>query len=313
MRYTNTDPFRVTLKENITKGESQMSEITLADFANNNEELIWNQACHQHKVESIRRLNRFFKFQDYGKRPIRSFNLMDVDIFTSHLKQKGLSESTCNRYRAAISKIFTTAYKYEKIDRQIKIPLESEKHKSRPNFFSPEQIEQCNEFLSQCKHPYVLHFFHLGLETGMRRGEILSIGEEPDPKGRKPYGVISRDRKKVMLYNTKSKHPREVPLNKFAEAALAALDDRPSKHYSKKTFYNTWKKLRDHVAYGDVNFVFHTTRHTCATLLANEHRVPTAIVSEILGHQSADTTRKYVHVTLKTKSDVMNQLGGISR
>ena len=57
-----------------------------------------------------------------------------------------------------------------------------------------------------------------------------------DPKGRKPYGAISKDRKKVMLYNTKSKHPREVPLNKFAEAALTALDDRPKKHYSKKTY-----------------------------------------------------------------------------
>ena len=56
-------------------------------------------------------------------------------------------------------------------------------------------------------------------------------------------------------------------------------------------------------------FVFHVFRHTCATNLASNLRVPVTTISEILGHKAIATTMKYAHAKPDHVSKVMMSLG----
>jgi len=287
----------------------------MREFYDKHKEMLWNESCEQHRVENIRKIKKFFTYEDIASRDIDDVKEVDVDLFINHLhKVEGLAKSTCNRYIAAISGFFKLAVKYRYIKDNLKIK-QTKEILSRPRYFSEEEIEKVNERLDNSRHPWVKHFFTLGLMTGMRKGEILSIGldKEECKKQGKTYGVISKDRKIVHLHQTKNGHDRIVPLNDDANNALLALNDKPSSFYTQKSFYNTWSLARHHaVGNDDDNFVFHVTRHTCATTLANDHGIPTVLIAEILGHRSMDTTKRYVHGKEKNLSAIMNQLTGIS-
>ena len=45
----------------------------------------------------------------------------------------------------------------------------------------------------------------------------------------------------------------------------------------------------------DDRFVFHVTRHTCATRMGNDLQVPTSMIQKMRGHATIQTTQKYVH------------------
>jgi len=289
-------------------------KIKIQDFYIKHNAMLWNKSCEQHRVENTRKIKRFFEYQDIANRYIDEVKEIDVDLFIHHINTvDGLADSTCNRYIAAISGFFKLAVKYGYIKEPLKIK-QTREIQTRPRFFTDEEINKVNQILDNSRHPYVKHFFTLGLETGMRKGEILSIGldKEECKEQNKTYGVISKDRKIVHLYQTKNGHERIVPINKYANDALISLRDKPSLFYTQKSFYNTWRKAKEDAVGNDDNFVFHVTRHTCATTLANDHGVPTVLIAEILGHRSMDTTKRYVHGKQENLSAIMNQLGGIS-
>ena len=77
--------------------------------------------------------------------------------------------------------------------------------------------------------------------------------------------------------------------------------------------YQTWRQARDVVCNGDSekmeNFVFHITRHTCASRLTNIQKIPTATVKVILGHETIATTLKYVHEDDESLDEIMDAYG----
>jgi len=290
-------------------------KIKVKDFYAKHKIMLWKDSCDEHIVASHRRIKRFLLFENIENRNIDEVTEIDVDLFIHHLStERKCKNTTCNRYVAAISGFFKLAVKYGYIEAPLKI-AQNKELKGRPRYFTEEEISKVNELLDNSRHRYVKHFFTLGLETGMRKGEILSIGLNPDDcrDSKKTYGVISKDRSVVHLHHTKNGYERIVPLNGYANEALLALDDRPRTYYTEKSFYNTWRKARQFaVGSADRNFVFHVTRHTCATSLANDHGVPTALIAKILGHKSITTTERYVHGKPEKLSAIMQQLGGIS-
>ena len=160
----------------------------------------------------------------------------------------------------------------------------------------------------------MLHFFRLALNTGMRKGEISSICFRRGELAEKDtHGQVDLENRRIHLSNTKNGESRSVPLNDNAIEALKALDLKPSKYYSNKPFYQTWSQARDEVCNGDQakmeNFVFHITRHTCASRLTNIQQIPTALVKSILGHKTIATTLKYVHEDGAALDQIMSAYG----
>ena len=74
--------------------------------------------------------------------------------------------------------------------------------------------------------------------------------------------------------------------------------------------------MRRAVLNDDSRYTFHTTRHTCATTLANSGAYNTDIIGKFLGHRDLNTTRKYIKTapeTLRSMAELMRGKGEQSK
>ena len=255
----------------------------------------------KHLAETKAKLQRFAEFKSYGSRPLDGFKPADIYRFSDHLQDEGLGDNTINHYFAAISAVFKHAVEMELITHAPKIKW-FKIRSGRPRFLSADEVTKLDRFLSNHSHNWMQHFVRLSLNTGMRLGEILKI--TPDDVSQTEDGWW------VELRDTKNGDDRSVPLNRQAFEALEALNLEPSKFYSHRKFYNTWAEARRAIAKNDVHFVFHVLRHTAATNMANDLRVPSNLIAQMLGHRSERTTAKYVHAKAATLQDIVKQMGG---
>ena len=271
---------------------------TLLDFTLENGHRVWQD---KHLKCSQTKIIRFTNFRDFKTKALDSYIPTDVYDFLDHLKDQGLSDNTLNRYTAAISSIMKLAVDNEEITHAPKLRWKSVK-KSRPRFFSQKEIDSIYDFYAGSKWPWMKDMFILGIETGMRKGEILAINNQLG----KTKGTVSEDGRFVHLTDTKNNLDRNVPLVKSARAALARLNGCPSEVFRHKAFYDALAACKDELFRNDEHFCFHITRHTCATNLINLKGVSSLGVSMILGHTSLATTQKYVR---EDKESMMAMMG----
>ena len=270
-------------------------DITFKDFIDQQLHRIWEG---RHLKECQSKLSRFCRFEGFGNKALNTFKPVDIDMFTDHLTEMGCSNSTINRYLSSLSRVFRYALHHQHIDTAPNIMWKRET-KGRPRYFSVEEIAQLKDFFAGHKHWWVGEMLNISLNTGMRRGEILQIGE-----------VAHWDDQStaILLPTTKNGDERLVPLNEQASQSIKNLEGKPSKYFSNRTFYDTWAQAKAEIAPHDEHFVFHVARHTCATLLANNQNVNTVLIGTILGHRSEATTRKYIHSDQNRLSQILNEL-----
>lgn len=270
-------------------------DISFNNFIDQQIHRIWEG---RHLKECRSKLSRFCNFEDFGAKALNSFKPADIDMFTDYLIEKDCSNATINRYLSALSRVFRYAVHHQHIETAPNIMWKREA-KGRPRYFSVEEIAQLKDFFAGHKHWWVGEMLNISLNTGMRRGEILQIGE-----------VAHWDTQStaILLPTTKNGDERLVPLNEQASQSIKNLEGKPSKYFSNRTFYDTWAQAKAEIAPQDEHFVFHVARHTCATLLANNQNVNTVLIGTILGHRSEATTRKYIHSDQNRLSQILNEL-----
>jgi integrase len=125
------------------------------------------------------------------------------------------------------------------------------------------------------------------LDTGMRRGEILSLR----------WRDINFETKRINIQamNTKTLKARSVPIT---DRLLAELDALPHRAESARVFGITdtvkrsWATAKRIAGITDLKF--HDLRHTCATRLV-QGGLPLVEVSRILGHTNIATTFRYAN------------------
>ena len=108
---------------------------------------------------------------------------------------------------------------------------------------------------------------------------------------------------------TKTKKGRNVPIvHPDANGAAHRIASDLMQHYTKRKFEHRWALVKREYARNDDTFVFHVTRHTAASRMANELQQPTVIVAKMLGHASLKTTQRYVHEKEHTLRDISMQM-----
>jgi integrase len=126
------------------------------------------------------------------------------------------------------------------------------------------------------------------LDTGMRRGEILSLRwRDVDLETR---------RINIQALNTKTLRARSVPITNrlFAEIESLPKRDPATRVFGiTDTVKRSWATAKRIAGITDLKF--HDLRHTCATRLV-QGGLPIAEVSRILGHTSIVTTFRYANV-----------------
>lgn len=256
----------------------------------------------EHRKRSLAQLRTFLAFDDFDKRPLRQFLPRDIHAFSDYLERQGKSAATINRYLSTVSKVFSHAVDEQVITLAPKFKF-LKTLSERPRFFTDHEVALMLSFFDERGDWWMSAMVTLALKTGMRKSEILAVGEGTasiTDCGQwidLPAAVTKTGKARMVSI----KHPE-------ANKAAHAIRDGLSSEYSKKRFEYRWGLCKREYARNDDTFVFHVTRHTAATKMANDLQVPTVTIAKVLGHASLSTTAKYVHAKDDTLADISTRM-----
>jgi integrase len=222
-------------------------------------------------------LNRAVEWQVIDVNPLAGMKQLKEDR-TGVVRY--LSEDEENRLRAALDK----RQDQQRNERESHIQWQEERHLKAA-------LSLTKAVFTDHIKPIVL----LALNTGMRRGEIFSLGLQD---------VNLKQRQVTVQGDTaKSGNSRAIPLNDEAMHALASWIDEqdlsdlvfPSPKTGKRldNITTAWRNVMKDA--GIQNFRFHDTRHDFASKLVMKS-VDLYSVQRLLGHTSIEMTQRYAHL-----------------
>lgn len=274
--------------------------ITFAAFMNQEADRLWRG---DHKRRSIAKGEKFAAFADHSTRHIGDFKPSDIHAFFDSLTAQGLSDNTVNHYAAMLTKVFKQAVKEEVITHAPQFTWKTVENTQRPLYFTKAQLERVEAWFRGSNEPWVEHFVVIGHQTGMRLGEICQVA---------PHSITEDDNGDTWIHLEKTKNGEErfVPVNARAYSALEALGFDCRGFFEHTRFYRTWGAMRKDILGNDSRYVFHTLRHTAATVMANDLKANTAVIGMLLGHKSEKTTRKYIKAKPSALQALAAQMAG---
>jgi integrase len=201
--------------------------------------------------------------------------------------------------------IFTKAVEWEMIEQS---PFDKGKslilkeNNKRLRFLSEDEIQI---LLDGCPE-YLRRIVFCAINTGMRRGEILSLKWSQVRSGF------------IYLRKTKTNESRQIPINDDLDLLFKSI--RKDQHLRsdyvftyqgkpvteiKRSFQTALKKS------GIQDFRFHDLRHTFASLVLMRGG-SLKDVQELLGHKTMTMTLRYSHLTQEHKRKAVNLLNGLT-
>lgn len=240
----------------------------------------------------------------YADIPLKRFNTAMVDQLQTDLINKNYKPASNNKITNILKHMLSKAVEWEMVDadvlkriRKVK-PLRDDNRRLR--YLSNDDIQG---LLKHC-HGHLLPIVITALNTGMRRGEILSLKWENVDM---VHGFIH-------LEQTKNGDRRDIPINDTLKSTLKALTrrlDSPYVFYANKTgkpYRDVKKAFQNALTKAKIqDFHFHDLRHTFAS-----HCVMAGIdittVSRLLGHKSLTMTLRYSHLAPSHMVNAVNIL-----
>ncbi|UCF90671.1 MAG: site-specific integrase [Desulfobacterales bacterium] len=260
---------------------------------------------------------------------------VDLETYRNHLKQqpthhdKVRTVASINREMSCLRHMCAKAFEWEMVEAN---PFEKGKslhlkeNNRRDRFLSEEEIDKlldacCERAVikfgqnpgNQSKragtpqNPYYLRdIVECALNTGMRRGEILSLKWNQIKNGF------------IYLAETKTKEPRQIPINDDLAELFSRI--RKEQHLTSEYVFTYQNKRIDSLRTsfnaavkraGIDNFRFHDLRHTFASQLLLKGGT-LKDVQELLGHKTMTMTLRYAHLTQEHKRKAVNLLNGLT-
>lgn len=298
---------RKRVKSAILEPQPILTDITA--YSNTlNQYLDWSERRHarghyDNKCVVFRRLSGFLG-EDV---PLSRLTTATLHSFLSTAP----SNNAYNAYRKEISSFFNWSKRH--VDQSIVNPCEL--LEKMPNPRKERDIPTRTEFLqllSACgpnEKPLIVVLAHsLG-----RIDEIL----------RMTWRDINFEKKVLVLWSRKNRagdwKPRTIGMNGDLEAMLLSMWRR--REQDKWVFYNARKhdrylrrpKLMKTLCKraGISFYTFHQIRHFMATYMHDIMKVPTGVLSGILGHENKRTTEIYLHSVDEAQREAMMRLEGV--
>ena len=180
------------------------------------------------------------------------------------------------------------------------------RRKGRERFLSGQELHRLAQVLDshEARHPRNTAFVRLLLLTGCRKSEIGTLQWSDYREGR----LFLRDGKTG---------PRTVWLSSPARAVLDGFPRRgkwvfPSPQrqgpVSMTIFETFWRRVREEAGIGDVRL--HDCRHSYASIAIMQGESVTT-TARLLGHNDAQTTLKYAHLSDRSVREAADALAGI--
>lgn len=244
-----------------------------------------------------------FWLSNIGDKPLVEITTTDISLSLDSLS-KHLSNATVNRYKAAISVVFSYACRQYNLPYNPVSNIRSKpENNERTRYLSDDErmrlFKACKTSQWSKLHLLVL----MAITTGARKGELLSL----------TFSDIDFDRQTAYVQTSKNGQPRVLPLtnevidelNKFKHQEAALIFNSELKPDRPMCFTKQWKKALTQAEITD--FTFHSCRHSCASLLA-QSGASLLEISEILGHKQIQVTKRYAHLCTNHKAKLINKV-----
>lgn len=218
-----------------------------------------------------------------------------MDLLRAYRLEKQTKPSTINRELAVISHMFTKAVEWEWLEAKPAAIRRLKEDTSRITYLTTEQVERLLLAAKEDHNPHIYAFIMIGLETAMRRSEILAIRLEH----------IDLNRKLIYIPQAKA-GAREQPITSYLSKFLQSTTE--SKGQDQVWLFPASKSLTGHVVNIEKPFrrvvvaagldprqvVRHTLRHTAITHLV-QAGVDLPTVKRISGHRTLQMVERYSH------------------
>jgi len=258
---------------------------------------------------------------------LSNIRYMNLETYRNHLKDSLTvnktirKEASVNRAMSCLRHIFSKAVEWEMIEQN---PFDKGKslilkeNNKRMRFLTEDEIKS---LLENCP-PYLYKIVECALNSGMRRGEILSLKWSQIRNGF------------IYLRQTKTSEPRQIPINNSLELMFKQVksEQNPKGHNVIRLNGKPVKRLKSECVFtyrgepvkevkrsfktalkdaGIVDFRFHDLRHTFASQLLMKGGT-LKDVQELLGHKTMTMTLRYAHLTQEHKRKAVNLLNGLT-
>lgn len=223
-------------------------------------------------------------------RSLRSLNALDIDALATELSYDK-SPATVNRYLSALHTVLVYGKRMKWLAEVPEFPWQQEAE-GRIRWITETEEHRLLEALGS---PSVADVVRVAIATGMRRNELLELTlRDVEPNW-------------IRLWETKNKTPRSIPITDTTYALVTNLlrtQNMPSQHQLR--YY--WDEAKAKIGLkDDPLFVFHATRHTCATRLVRAN-VNIRVIQRWLGHKRIETTLRYAHVNDEMLTGALDKL-----
>ncbi|WP_456129297.1 tyrosine-type recombinase/integrase [Thiorhodovibrio frisius] len=261
--------------------------------------------AHQRDLYAAKRLTPFFQ-----GRTLNRLGTADIQAYIDHRRAQGVGPATVNKELNLLS----AALNYARRRLQWEVPNPVQHMRLRPpegriRWIRHEEAERLMAAAAGVRN-YLPDFIRLGLNTGMRKGELLGLS----------WDRVDFDQEMVYLTDKDQKNGKHgsVPLNAEALAALNSRREFRETHCPqspwvfanragerlgeiKKGFKTACEKA------GIEDFHPHDMRHTCAAWLVQDG-VDIRVVCELLRHSSITVTMRYAHLSSRNVREAVERL-----
>ena len=269
--------------------------------------------------------------QPFGEKALAAITEDDVEVFLASLRGKGLAASSRNKYIQVIKALFRWAVRKGYLTRNPasdSAALRREKNAKRDRRLEPDEEAR----LLTHAGPHLQRLIIAALETGCRRGELLSL----------TWRDVNMDRREITIRaeKVKTRVGRVIPMSVRLKAALEmAKTDPAGKDFGPEAFVlgdmvggqvldikRAWETCvlkahghtptwtRDHAlstasraAFRATNLTFHDLRHEAGSRLL-EAGWALHNVAHMLGHANISQTSTYLNATKVGLQESMRRL-----
>jgi integrase len=248
-----------------------------------------------------------------GRLKVRDLTAIRIEKWLAGLKCKdGEQMSEGTKSLALTTLLIVLAYAVREgiiasvpqISKQHKPKASNKKKKKETEYLTRAQQE--NLLARAHTFPWLSDMIVVGLKQGLRLGELCGLRWQDVDLARGRLTVAHSIDRSRTLGTTKSGKERTIQIHPEARKVLAARKLASGGVADVYVFANglgrardprdaqrAMTKARDRAGLTGVSF--HTLRHTCATEMANDPRIPLKVVRDFLGHSSIQITEKYLH------------------
>jgi integrase len=221
------------------------------------------------------------------------------------------SPATINRYHACVGAVFTYAQRKRLMPKGWTSPARQvarqRENNERVRFLSDAERARLLKLCRVSSWPRLYLLVLLALTTGARRSELLRLR----------WRDLDLERAVAYVAQTKNGQPKALPLvpaavkelQRFLGAADRLVFESTRRPGKPMIFDSYWDTALAEAKVED--FRFHDLRHTCASYLA-QNGASLLEIADVLGHKNLSVTRRYSHLTIDSKSKLVNRvLGGM--